>query len=238
MIGAVPRALLIVLAAVALAAGGAWASAAAEDEPLPLDPPLMADLDGDGTAETVRAREIHCFAEDGIELPPCEPDSLRTIGIEVADTCSTGAVTLALSREMDFVSLAEIVDADNDGHARELAFEVRAGATARGVQAKVVRFHAQPAGCVAVRKTLFSYPRPATIGSRPKGTAFATGGLSIHDYNKAIKGLELRTIESYSRASDPGCCPSFRRVTFWRYVAAQSSYKPYRTKLTKLRRPT
>ncbi len=47
---------------------------------------------------------------------------------------------------------------------------------------------------------------------------------------------ELRTTEFYARAADPGCCPSFRRVTFWRYVASRAGYAPYRTTLTPLRR--
>jgi hypothetical protein len=229
----VPGCLLVAVALVA--AGGVAAGAA--DAPLPLDKPLVADLDGDGANEAVRAHETACFTNDGLKDPPCPKHGLRSLYVEATDTCATGAVALALSREMDFVSLGEIVDADGDGAARELAFELRAGATARGVQAKVVRFRGDAGGCVAVQKTLFSYPRPQTIGRRPKGTSFATGYLSIHDYDKGIRGLELRTIETYSRPRDPGCCPSFRRVTFWRYVASTAAYKPYRTKLKALPRP-
>ena len=237
MIGAVSRVLRSLLVAVALLAGGALATAGADSEPLPLDDPLVADLDGDGVNEEVRAHETACFLDDGPAQPPCPKHALRSLYVEVSDKCSSGVVGLQLSREMDFVSLAEIVDADNDANKRELAFELRAGATARGVQAKIVRFRGGASGCVAVQKTLFSYPRPATIGRRPKGTAFATGYLNIHDYDKGIKGLELRTIETYSRPTDPGCCPSFRRATFWRFVASRSGYKPYRTKLARLPRP-
>ena len=131
-----PRALRALAVAAALLAGGALASAA--EEPFPLDEPLRADLDRDGVVETVVARETQCFPNDGPTPPPCEKGDLRTLYVNVNDTCATGTRVLTLSREMDFVSLARIVDADNDGLARELAFEVRAGATGRGVQAKVV----------------------------------------------------------------------------------------------------
>jgi hypothetical protein len=222
----------------ARSAGSAdFAAGVAQSDPLPFDKPLAADFDGDGVKETARAHETACFTNDGPAEPPCEHGGLRSFYVEVQDACATGALALTLSREMDFASLAEVIDADGDGNARELAFELRAGATARGVQAKIVRFRAGADGCVAVQKTLFSYPRLATIGKRPKGTAFATGYLSIHDYDKGIRGLELRTIETYSRPTDPGCCPSFRRVTFWRYVASRSGYQSYRTKLAKLPRP-
>jgi hypothetical protein len=232
----VPRPLPCLLVAAALGAGS-WASAGAAQKPLPLDTPVAADLDGDGVNETVRAHETACFPPKGKRRPPCGKDVLRTFFVEVSDSCATGTATLSLSREMDVASLARIVDADGDGRARELAFELRAGATGRGVQAKIVSFQAGPGGCVAVRRTLFSYPRRDTIGRRAKGTSFATGALAIGDFATRAPGLELRTSETYARPTDAGCCPSYRRVTYWRFVLAHAEYAPYRTLLTKLRKP-
>jgi hypothetical protein len=233
----VPRPVRCLLGAVALAAGCAFATAGAATEKLPLDDPLVADLDGDGANETVRVRETQCFPNEGPKPPPCEHGGLRSLFVDVADTCATGAHTLTLTREMDLVSLAKIVDADGDGHARELALEARAGANSRGVQAKVVRFRADAGGCIAVQKTLFSYPRPPTIGRRPKGTYFRTGYIAIRDFDTTRKGLELRTDETYSRRASPGCCPDFERVTTWTYVASRAGYKAYRTKLMNIPSP-
>src|SRR5436305_7061095 len=167
------RVLACLVAAVALSAG-AWASAGAADSTAPLDKPLHADLDGDGVNETVQLHETACFPPGGPKKPPCAKHVSRSIYLEVTDACATGTVSLQLSREMEFASLVRIFDADGDGHIRELAFELREGATGRGVQAKVVRFRLGPGNCVAVQKTLFSYPRPQTIGRRPKGTSFQT----------------------------------------------------------------
>ena len=48
------------------------ASALAANRPSqPLDTPLLADLDADGTDETVRARETACFNAEGTSDPPC-----------------------------------------------------------------------------------------------------------------------------------------------------------------------
>jgi hypothetical protein len=233
----VPRARLWLSLVLALGAGSC-ATAIAARPPLPLDTPLVADLDGDGANETVRAHETACFPPKGKQRPPCKTDVLRTLFVEVVDSCAGGTKALRLSREMDGVSLARIVDADGDGKTRELAFELRAGATGRGVQSKVVSFEAGPDGCVAVRRTLFAYPRPDSIGHRPKGTSFATGDLAIRDFAPGMPGLELRTRETYARPTDAGCCPSYARVTYWRFVAARAGYTPYRTKLTKLPRQT
>jgi hypothetical protein len=214
------------------------AGAGAQRPSQPLDEPLSADLDGDGVAEVVRARETGCFGPEGEQPPPCSATvTLRTLLVEVVDPCAGGERVLKLSREMEYVSIGELVDADRDGNPRELIFELRAGAAARAVQAKIVAFRAGPDGCVAVRKTLFSYPRPASIGPRPKGTTFSTGSLAVHDFSATFPGPELRTTEFYARAADPGCCPSFRRVTTWTFVRSRSAYKAYRTKLTKLARP-
>jgi hypothetical protein len=233
----VRRALTCLLAAIAVASASAAGLAAAGDDRDPLDAPRVADLDGDGATETARIHETSCFDHDGAHKPPCAEDVLRTFFVEVTDSCAHGAVTLRLSREMEFMSIGEVIDADGDGQARELAFEARAGATARGVQSKVVRFRADADGCIAVQKTLFSYPRADTIGKRPKGTFFRTGYLGIANFDRSRPGLELRTEETYSRATDAGCCPSWQRVTYWRFVAATSRYRPYRTKLARVPRP-
>jgi hypothetical protein len=206
----------------------------------PLDTPRLADLDGDGTNETVRVRETACFNENGETAPPCSrsDDVFRTLVVEVVDPCAApgGERVLRLSREMDAVSLGRIVDADGDGQARELAFEVRAGAAARAVQAKIVSFKPGPDGCVAVRRTLFSYPRPDSTGPYPRGGSFSTGSLQIRDFTRRFRGLELRTYESYARGDDPGCCPTWERTSYWRFDRAHDRYRRYSTKLVRLRR--
>ena len=229
----------LLLTLVLAAAAGLCATALAANRPTqPLDRPLAADLDADGANETVRVRETACFNADGETPPPCpaSDDVFRTLVIEVADTCAVGERVLTLSREMEAVSLGRILDADGDGQARELAFEVRAGAATRGVQAKIVSFKPGPDGCVAVRRTLFSYPRNDSVGPRPRGGFFSTGSLRIKDFTKRFGGLELRTHESYARGSDPGCCPTWERTTYWRFDRANDRYRTYRTKLVRLRR--
>ena len=229
----------LVLAATACVA----ASALAADRPRqPLDTPLLADLDGDAANETVRVRETACFGAGGTSEPPCSraADVLRTLVVEVMDSCAVGPGggerVLTLSREMEYVSFARILDADRDGEARELAFEVRAGASARAVQAKIVSFRPAAGGCVAVRRTLFSYPRGDSIGRRPRGSSFSSGSLQIKDYARSRPGLELRTIESYARGGDPGCCPTWERTSYWLFDRASDRYRTYRTKLVRLRR--
>ena len=185
----------------------------------PLDAPLVADLDGDGVEETVRGHRGG-------------PLALR---VDLVDACAGGRRMTRLSRVMYGASFAKIVDADNDGVARELAFELRAGASGRGVQAKVLRFRAGDGGCAAVRK-MFSYPQRATMGPLPKGAAsFNTAEFAMRDFARGIDGLELRTIEKYQAANEAGCCPSYQRTTFWRLNAARNGYRRHRTAVRKLR---
>jgi hypothetical protein len=229
--------LALVLATVACVCATAFAAGRPSQ---PLDTPLLADLDADGTNETVRVRETACFDANGSTRPPCSrsDDVFRTLVVEVVDPCGVpgGERVLRLSREMEAVSLGRILDADGDGQRRELAFEVRAGAASRAVQAKIVSFKAGPDGCVAVRRTLFSYPRKDSTGPIPRGAYFSTGSLQIKDFTKRFAGLELRTYESYARGDDPGCCPTWERMSHWRFDKAGDRYRRYRTKITRLRR--
>jgi hypothetical protein len=232
------------LLTVVLAAACVGATAFAANRPAqPLDSPRLADLDGDGTNETVRVRETACYDEKGETPPPCSrtDDAFRTLVVEVADSCAGGRGpggerVLTLSREMDSVSQGRIVDADGDGQARELFFEVRAGAAGRAVQAKIVSFKPGADGCVAVRRTLFSYPRKDSTGPLPRGGSFSTGSLQVRDFTKRFGGLELRTYESYARGDDPGCCPTWERTSYWHFDRAHDRYRRYRTKLVRLRR--
>jgi hypothetical protein len=229
------RLLCLVLAALACVC----ATALAANRPSqPLDRPLAADLDGDGSNETVRVRETACFDADGDTPPPCSrsDDVFRTLVVEVADGCGGGERVLTLSREMEYVSQGRVIDADRDGQRRELLFEVRAGAAARAVQAKIVSFKAGADGCVAVRRTLFSYPRRDSTGPFPRGGSFSTGSLQVKDFSKRYGGLELRTYESYARGDDPGCCPTWERTSYWRFDRPAERYRMYRTKLVRLRR--
>jgi hypothetical protein len=180
--------------------------------------PIVADLDGDGVDETVRARRI---------------DASRLV-VELVDTCAGGRRVTKLSRQMMGVTFTKIVDADRDGAARELVFELRDGNGERGVQAKVVAFSGGDGGCVAVRRTLFSFPRAATTGRPPKDTGFITGSIQVQDFTKRYSGRELRSVSFYTRPSS-ACCPSHTRTTFWRYVRSRAGYEPYRTTLTRVR---
>jgi hypothetical protein len=233
--------LRLLLTLVLVAAAGLCATALAANRPSqPLDTPLQVDLDADGTNETVRVRETACFSEGGDSQPPCSRSDnvFRTLVVEVVDPCGVpgGERVLTLSREMETVSLGRIIDADGDGGRRELAFEVRAGAASRAVQAKIVSFRPGADGCVAVRKTLFSYPRKDSTGPIPRGGYFSTGSLQVKDFTKRFAGLELRTYESYARGNDPGCCPTWERMSHWRFDKAADRYRRYATKLVRLRR--
>lgn len=216
------------------AAFGAVGSAGAQ-QAAPLATPLVADLDGDSALEAVRVREISCAGPGGPSPPPCPPTGGRTIVVEVVDVCPNGQVrTLTLSREMDFVQFAAVLDANGDGRARELAFAVAAGAAGRTVQAKVVRFKRGSDGCIAVRKTAFSYPRAATVGRRPTGTNPAGVSVMIANFSSARRGLEVRVREFYVREGDAYCCPSFRRTTFFTYSRKRGAYRRYRSVLHRI----
>jgi hypothetical protein len=196
----VPRLLACLLVFAALATAGA---AVAADPPRPLDAPLGADLDGDGLDETVSARETACFTSAGVGQPPCAPGDLRSIVVEASDACAGARKVIALSREMDFISFARIVDADGDGQARELAFELRAGATARGVQAKVVSFKTGADGCLAVRRTLFSYPRSRPTPARPTRAAVRASSARRSGATSARAPPTAPTARSSSSSASP-----------------------------------
>ena len=112
-------------------------------------------------------------------------------------------------------AIGRLIDADGDGQARELPSRSARAPRAARVQAKIVSFKPGADGCVAVRRTLFSYPRTDSIGppAAAAGT-FSTGSLQIKDFTKRFGGLELRTTRATRAATTPAAArPGSARAT-------------------------
>ena len=200
--------------------------------------PLVADLDGDGTNETVRLRETACFSSAGDLQPPCpnRDDVFRTILVEVADTCGrrrAGADALARDGRRD-------VRADRwtpTATARPASWPSSCARAPRGEACSRRSSASAPAPTAA-----WPYAGRCSPIRSPRRSASARAGppsppaaWAIKNFSSRYPGAELRTIESYARGNDPGCCPSYQRTTYWRFAPKSGSYTPYRTKLRKLR---
>lgn len=196
------------------------------------------NLDSDPEPERIVPRPL-CEASDGtvsLPAPICGEDQLARRRIEVEDTCNGAPYTRVISSVQDDVYRLGVTEADGSSERPEIFFDLRSGATGRGGDVRVVRYgKAGDQGCPEPR-VLFRFPSKRTLGRIPRGAAGRVGfGVTLHDYTRRYRGKELRVTETYVDRDDPFCCPTFKRVTRFRFDRRRDLYVRYRTKVSKIK---
>jgi hypothetical protein len=138
-----------------------------------------------------------------------------------------------ISTVQDFVTRLDVREVDGTTSAPEIFFDARSGATGRAGEARIVRYGGT--GC-GMARVLFRYPTNQTIGRRPRG-ALARNSFSVRvvEHSKRFRGKEVRLTETYVDRDDAFCCPSFRRITFFRYSRSGDRYVPYTTSVRRIK---
>ena len=200
--------------------------------------PIAANLDSDSAPERVVAQEL-CEATDGtisFPQPKCADDQFSRRRIEIDDTCAGAPYRRRLSSIQDDVYRLRVTEADGEASRPEIFFDMRSGATGRGGDVRVVRYDDRPGGCPAPHR-LFRYPSSATLGAIPKGAVGRDSfSPALGDRSKRFRGKEIRLTETYVDKDDAFCCPSFKRVTYFRFSSAADRYVRYATRVRRLKR--
>jgi hypothetical protein len=171
-----------------------------------------ADLDGDGTAETVRAVRI--------PVPGVTDRRFDQTAVEIAASCATRRI----AGPQDNLALMRLRNADAR-KGREVFLDLRSGAAGRLGEARVVAWR----GCKP--RQLFRYKSDHHTRT-PRGgsgdiAAFGAG------YRKRRRSRVLDVVlkEDFQRRGEPACCGSIHKTTLWRYSASLDRYFHYRTRV-------
>jgi hypothetical protein len=204
------------------------------------DKTISANLDSDPALEHVVPRQL-CEAPDGkLTAPPpaCSDDQFPRRRIEITDSCGGKPYTFAISSVQDFVDRLRITNADPTTKRPEIFFDIRSGATGRGGEARVVRILDERPGQVCPRgEILFRYPRKSTLGPIPRGAiGHDSWSPLLRDFTHRYRGKEIRVIETYVDRNDAFCCPSFERVSYFRFSRTKDSYLRYRTRVSRIKK--
>jgi hypothetical protein len=199
--------------------------------------PLDVNLDSDPEPERVVPQEV-CEAADGTLHPPqpaCTGDQFSRRRVVIEDTCDGKPYLRPISTVQDGVDRLRVINADGATQRPEIFFDMRSGATGRGGDVRVVRYDPGDGSCWKPHR-LFRYPARATLGPVPRGAAGRVGfSPSLGDFNRRYGGREIRLIETYVDRDDAFCCPSFRRVTYFRYRTGPDRYVRYRTGVKRIK---
>jgi hypothetical protein len=221
-------------AALALVLLAALASLARADEP----GPVSANLDTDPGLERVVPLQL-CESLDGkrrVEPPACTDQEFPRRRVVIEDTCNEAPYTRDISSVQDTVYRLRVINADGATQRPEIFFDARSGATGRGGEIRIVRYDPIAGSCSKPR-TLFRYPARATLGPVPRGAAGRDSfSPFLGNFSKRYNGRELRMVETYVDRDDAFCCPSFRRVSYFRYRGGRDRYVRYATRVKRIKK--
>lgn len=200
--------------------------------------PVSANLDSGPARERIVPQQVCRTSTGDIHLPQpaCSADEFPQRRVVIEDICDGNPHTSVISSVQDTVDRLRVVNADGVTPRPEVFFDARSGATGRAGDIRVVRYDpVQGSPCWKPRR-LFRYPTRATLGPVPRGASgHDSFGARLGNFNKRYKGREIRMSETYVDPDDAFCCPSFRRVTFFRYKAAVNRYVRYQTDVKRIK---
>jgi hypothetical protein len=226
------RALKPAVAVLAVLSPG-WLALAAPESP------RSANLDSDPALERIVPRRL-CEASDGrVTAPPCNDEQFPRRRIEVEDSCDDRPYTFAISSVQDFVGRLRVTNADGRTKRPEIFFDLRSGATGRGGESQVVRIvNDRQVGVCPRIEILFRYPSKTTLGRIPRGAAGRDSWSPVlRDFSRRYRGKEIRLSETYVDRNDAFCCPSFERLSYFRFARARDEYVRYRTRVSRIKKP-
>jgi hypothetical protein len=135
----------------------------------------------------------------------------------------------------DYLDELRVVELDGTTERPEIFFTIRSGASGRGGELRIVRYGESGGTCPGARR-LFRYPIKSTLGRIPRGAVGRVNFYaSVRDVRKGFPGREVRLVETYVDRDDAFCCPSFRRVSFFRFDRARDLYVRYATRVRRIR---
>jgi len=192
--------------------------------------PRTANIDDDDATERIVPQQV-CQKPGGAVRPAppaCTQDELLRRRVAVEDTCQGRPYTRVISSVQDTVDRLRVTDIEGVTNRPEVFFDMRSGATGRSGDVRAVRFDLE--GPCWKPHRLFRYPTRETVGAIPR-RAVGRGSFtpSIGNFRKRYRGKEIRMVETYVDRDDAFCCPSFRRVTDFRYSSGANRYVRYRT---------
>jgi hypothetical protein len=172
-----------------------------------------ADLDGDGSAETVKAVRI--------PVPGVTDHHFDRTAVEIDATCQGAAVTSRIAGPQDNLVLMRLRNADGR-KGREVFVDLRSGAAARLGEARVVAWR-KGTPCSKPRQ-LFRYRSDHHTHTPAGGNGDITGFDAGYRRRKGSSALDVVLKERFLRKGEPECCGSIAKTTVWRYSRSRDRY--------------
>ena len=217
------RPVLLVIPVVALALGATPAAGIFKPKS------VSGNLDSDANIEKVVAEKVP---------DPTDPsdDLLAQTAVDVVDQCGGTELRMRVAGPQDALVELKLVDADTHP-GKDVLADLRSGASGRVGEVRLVSWRPNPGDTIcAAPHDLFKY-RSAHPTHRPPNTvAMSDFVVAVKDFTRRFRGNELRLSEGWATRTDALCCPTYEKLSFYRYVKARDRFVRYHTEVKRNRR--
>jgi hypothetical protein len=189
---------------------------------------VSGNLDADSNIERAEAERVP---------DPIDPsdDTLAQTAVDVVDQCGATTLKTRVAGPQEALVTLRLLNADTHP-GKDVLADLRSGASGRVGEIDLVSWRPASGPMCAVPHYLFKY-RSQHPTHRPAGTVAMTDFVvSIRDFSRRFRGSELRLSEGWATRTDALCCPTFEKLSFYRYVPARDRFIRYHTELKRNRK--
>jgi hypothetical protein len=193
------------------------------------DKSVSGNLDSDSNIEKVVAERVP---------DPADPndDTLAQTAVDVVDQCGSTEIRVRIAGPQEALAELKLVDADTYP-GKDVLADLRSGASGRVGEVRLVSWRPSSGTPVcAAAHDLFKYRSSHPTHRPPHAVAMSDFVVSVKNFTRRFRGNELRLSEGWATSADPLCCPTYEKLSFYRYVKARDRFVRYHTELKRNRR--
>jgi hypothetical protein len=188
---------------------------------------VSGNLDSDANIEKAVAEKVP---------DPTDPndDTLVQTAVDVIDQCGPTEVHVRIAGPQDALVELKLVNADT--HAgKDILSDLRSGASGRVGEVDLVSWRPASGMPCAQPHYLFKYNAAHPTHPPPHTVSMTDFVVSVKDFTRRFRGNELRLSEGWATRTDALCCPTYEKLSFYRYVKARDRFVRYHTELKRNR---
>ena len=190
---------------------------------------VSGNLDSDSNIEKVVAERVP---------DPTDPndDTLAQTAVDVVDQCGSTEVRVRIAGPQEALAELKLVDADTHP-GKDVLADLRSGASGRVGEVRLVSWRPTSGTPIcAEAHDLFKYQSAHPTHRPPHSVAMTDFVVSVKNFTRRFRGNELRLSEGWATRTDALCCPTYEKLSFYRYVKARDRFVRYHTELKRNRR--
>ena len=185
---------------------------------------VSGNLDSDANIEKAVAEKVP---------DPTDPtdDTLVQTAVDIVDQCGANQVSTRVAGPQEALVELKLVDADT--HAgKDVLADLRSGASGRVGEIDLVSWRPNPGATpCGLPRYLFKYNSAHPTHRPPHTIAMTDFVVSVKDFTRRFRGNELRLSEGWATPNDALCCPTYEKLSFYRYVKAKDRFVRYHSEL-------